>query len=146
MTTTWILVANASEAHLYAAQRAKLFNSSSNSTLSSVNDFIHPESREKGINLVADRSGHSGHGTFVESSDPKQVEADRFAKELAVALEQGRVSNQFQDLIIAAPAKFRGLLHKYINSQLDHLVSVNINRDYTKNGTKVLVKHLQEHL
>jgi len=144
MTTTWILVANASEAHLYTAQRAKLLNS--NSTLSSVNDFIHPESREKGINLVADRSGHSGHGTFVESSNPRQVEVDRFAKELVVALEQGRVSNQFQDLIIAAPAKFRGLLHKYINSQLNHLVSVNINRDYTKNGTKVLAKHLQEHL
>lgn len=144
MTTTWILIANASEAHLYTSQRAKLFNGSAE--LSLINNFSHPESRQKGLNLVADRLGHSGHGTFVEAAEPKQLEADHFAKELVSMLEQGRVNNQFQDLIIAAPSKFRGLLHKYINDHLQQLLSVNIDKDYTKDKANVLVKHLQEHM
>ena len=144
MTTTWILIANASEAFLYTSPRAKLFNG--NAELSLISRFDHPESRQKGLNLVSDKLGHNGHGTFVEASEPKQLQAEHFARELAVMLEEGRVSNQFQDLIIAAPAKFRGLLHKYINDQLGQLLSVNIDKDYTKDKVGILVKHLQEHL
>lgn len=144
MTNTWILVANASQAHLYSSPRAKLLNGESSLTL--VNQFAHPQSREKGSELVTDKLGHNGHGTFVEASEPKQHQAESFARELIALLEQGRVGLCFDDLIIIAPAKFRGMLNKYLNAPLNHMLSVNIDKDYTKDDAKELMQHLQEHL
>jgi protein required for attachment to host cells len=48
MSTTWILVANASQAKLYA-------NTGPKKGLKLVKDLKHPESREKASDLVSDR-------------------------------------------------------------------------------------------
>ena len=144
MAITWILVANASQAHLYSSTRAKLFNGKA--SLSLVNQFMHPQSREKGSELVTDKLGHSGHGTFVEASEPKQQEADSFARELITLLEEGRVKQRFEDLMIIASPKFWGMLNKYLNGPLNHMLSVNIAKDYTKDNPNQLMKHLREHL
>ena len=86
MTRTWILVANASVATVYS-------NEGPNKGLIRVKTLAHAASREKGSDLVSDRPGHSqsqgnGHGAFVAAKSPKEVEAQRFALELARA-EQG---------------------------------------------------------
>lgn len=144
MTTTWILVANASAADLYTTPRAKLLDNQS--SLQLINHLEHPQSREKGLDLVADKLGHSGHGTFVESSEPKQQQADLFARELAFLLEAGRVKKSFDDLIIIAPSRFLGLLHKHINGQLKQLISIDIDKDYTKTEPAQLVAQMQNYL
>jgi len=144
MTTIWILIANASEASIYTSPKAKLFNG--NTSLSLITHFTHPQSREKDSDLVADKLGHSGHGTLVDASDPKQLEAEIFAKELLEELEKGRIKNLFDDLMIVAPPKFSGLLNQYINGQLDQMLSLNIQKDYTKDKEQTLIAHLKEHL
>ena len=53
MAITWILVANASLAKLYA-------NLGPNKGLTLVTELIHPESRQKNGELVSDRSGAMG--------------------------------------------------------------------------------------
>ena len=73
MRNTWILVANASIARLYANHGPK-------KGLQLMKEMSHPESREKVSNLVSDRPGHNpgsgnGHGSFVPAADPKQHEA-----------------------------------------------------------------------
>ena len=50
MAITWILVANASQAKLYA-------NTGPKKGLALVKDLKHPESREKAADLVSDRPG-----------------------------------------------------------------------------------------
>ena len=45
MTTSWILVANASEARSFSANRIHLLNGN-NHALSLVKDYGHPESRK----------------------------------------------------------------------------------------------------
>ena len=56
MSITWILVANAAQAKLYA-------NQGPNKGVKLVSEYAHPESREKGSDLVSDRPGHyQGHG------------------------------------------------------------------------------------
>ena len=50
MAITWILVANASQAKLYA-------NAGPKKGLKLIKDMKHPESREKAADLVSDRPG-----------------------------------------------------------------------------------------
>ena len=140
MTTTWILVANASEATIYA-------NKGINKGLEKVAAFDHPESRKKGSDLVSDRPGHmqsagNGHGAYQPATDPKQNEHESFARELAQHIEQGRTSNQYKRLIVAAEPHFRGMLNGTFSGQVRSLISESLDKDYTKATGKELASHL----
>ena len=141
MSTTWILVANASQAKLYANHGPKR-------GLELVKELDHPESREKAANLVSDRPGHNqghggGHGTFVQATDPKEHEADRFALELARELEDGRVSNAYDRLILVSSPAFMGLINNKISTQVKGKLSESIEKDYTRLPVKELSGHLE---
>lgn len=141
MSTTWILVANASTARLYANHGVK-------KGMQLVKEMFHPESREKGSNLVADRPGHNpgagnGHGSFVPATDPKQNEAERFAQELSRELDQGRTANGYQRAILVAAPAFMGLLKGCLNNQVTKLVSESVEKDYTKATEKELAGYLE---
>jgi hypothetical protein len=85
MSITWVMVANASQAKLFS-------NTGPQRGLTLIKELLHPESREKTSNLVSDRSGSNagtGHGAFMQATDPKHHEAERFAQELTRELEQG---------------------------------------------------------
>lgn len=130
MSTTWILVANASMAKLYANHGVK-------KGLELVKEFSHPESREKASALVSDRPGHNpgsgnGHGSFVPAASPKEVEANRFAHELAHEVEHGRVANSYDRLILIAAAPFLGLLNTEFSQQVKSKLSDVVEKDYTK--------------
>lgn len=140
MSTTWILVANASIAKLYANHGAK-------KGLELVKEFSHPESREKASTLVSDRPGHNpgagnGHGSFVPASSPKEVEANRFAHELAQEVEHGRVQNIYDRLILVASAPFLGLLNSEFTQQVKHKLSDVVEKDYTKYTPKEISEQL----
>lgn len=139
MSTTWILVANASSARLYANQGPK-------KGLQLVKQFDHPESREKASDLVSDRPGQTrgnGHGAFVAATDPKQHEADRFALELSNELDQGRGANSYGRLILVASSPFMGMLNSHLSSHVRALASETIEKDYTKATEKELAGHLE---
>lgn len=149
MTTSWILIANASQAKIYKTARVKLFNG--DGALELVAEFGHPQSRQKNADLTADRSGkfqgqNTGSGTFNEAAVPKKVEADQFAKELIKKLNEGRNKNSYQDLIVVASPQFHGILNKHMQGPLEQMVSVNIEKDYTKIAEHDLLKQLQEYL
>ena len=144
MSTTWILVANASQAKLYANHGPK-------KGLELVKELEHPESREKAANLVSDRPGHmqsagNGHGAYVPPTDPKTHEAERFAQELAHELEAGRVNNAYDRLIISASANFLGMLNGRLSSQVKTKVSESIEKDYTRLPVKELSGHLESYV
>ena len=130
MAITWILVANASLAKLYA-------NLGPNKGLTLVKELIHPESRQKNGELVSDRSGAmgavgSGGGSMQPQPLPKQHEAKVFAQEIAQALYQGRTSNAFKRAILVAPPAFMGLLNAVIDGPTAQLITDRFEKDYTK--------------
>ena len=91
MSKTLVMIANASAARVFGYQAHEEF--------SLLKEFSHPESRQKGSDLVSDRPGHNegkggGHGAFVPSNNPKQVESERFAHELAGWLDDERKQNR----------------------------------------------------
>jgi protein required for attachment to host cells len=141
MSTTWILIANASSARIFANQGPK-------KGLQLVKQLDHPESREKASELVSDRPGHNqghgnGHGSFVPNTDPKHNEADRFALELSKELDHGRGANSYERLILVASSPFIGLLNGRLSSHVRALVSETIEKDYTKATEKELGGHLE---
>lgn len=147
MTTTWILVANASNARLYQTPKAKLLNGSA--ALALVREFDHPDSRKKAGDLVADKSGNFnnrvvGQGTFGEVTHPKRQEQDNFARELAKLLCDGQHRHSYDDLILVAPPQFHGLLHRYLNGSVEGLISLDIEKDYTSANESNLVQRLQQ--
>jgi len=137
MSITWILVANASTAHLYANYGPK-------KGLQKLKEFEHTASRDKGYHLASDRPGHyNDHGSFMPATDPKQNEAKHFALELAKELDHGRTANSYQRLILVASAPFIGLINNNLDSHVKALVSDSFEKDYTKSNKRQLTKHLE---
>ncbi|MCK2094779.1 host attachment protein [Thauera aromatica] len=130
MAITWILVANASLAKLYA-------NLGPNKGLTLVKELIHPESRQKNAELVTDRSGAmaangSGGGSMQPQTLPKQHEAKVFAQQIAQELYQGRAANAFRRAILVAPPAFMGMLNTVIDGPTAQLITDRFEKDYTK--------------
>jgi protein required for attachment to host cells len=141
MGNTWILVANASKAHLY-------LNDGPKKGLKKLKEFDHAASREKGSQLVSDRPGHNksrgnGHGAYVSQTEPKQHEAQHFAIELSRVLDHGRSTNEYQRLILVAPPAFMGELRSHMDNHTLNLVSDSFEKDYTKVPQKELHGHLE---
>ena len=71
MSTTWILVGNAARARLYE-------NTGIGKGLKLLSEFLHPQSRMKGVDLVSDRAGFvqgvgNGHAARQTATDRKSV-------------------------------------------------------------------------
>ena len=86
---TYILIADAAQARLFAAQRLS-------EPWRLVRVFAHPRSAAKAADLVADRPGRvrqsaDGRRSAMEPHmTPHDVEAEHFARELAGALEMAQ--------------------------------------------------------
>lgn len=144
MTMYWILVANASGAKIYAA--AKLHDE-----WQLVKELTHDASREKDMELVSGKLGtfpnvSRGSSSFVEPTDPKVFEEERFAHQLAEELNAGRTHNQYHKLILVAAPQFYGMLNKHCNPHVLALVTKNVEKDYAQFSEFEMLKHLREHL
>lgn len=151
MSTTWILIANASQAHIYEMHRARLFKSNGHAeeNLQLLETFEHAASRKKTGELVTDRVGNnrsSGHGAFAESTNPKAHEAEVFAKELMARLDVGRVAGKFDDVVLVASPGFHGLLQKHLSNPLSKQISRTLTKDYTSLSGRHLAEQLREQL
>ena len=144
MTTSCVVVANASTAQIYISPRAKLLNGHPKLTLHTSLD--EPQCRVKRAELVTDKAGAYGSGTFVESSDPKEHCKDSFAKHIAQILEKSRLRHEFDDLILIAPQAFDGKVKHNLSHSLKKLLSKNILKDYTHDTPEQLVAHMQDYL
>jgi protein required for attachment to host cells len=140
MAITWILVANASLAKLYA-------NLGPNKGLTLVKEMIHPESRQKNSELVTDRAGSmasagNGLGSKQSQTEPKTHQAKVFAQELAQELYRGRAKNAFGRAIVFAPPAFMGMLNSVLDSPTAQLITDRFEKDYTKTSEPKLKEHL----
>jgi protein required for attachment to host cells len=141
MNNTWVLVANASEAHLYTTERL-------GEEMSILQEFSHPESRAKGTTLASDRPGNnhsrgSNMGSMGDPVDPKEFEAKRFASELAKEMDKGRTAQAFRRLVLVAVPHFQGLLKSHLNEHTRAVVSNCINKNFTAFNSRELPERLK---
>lgn len=148
MTNTWIMVANASNANIYGVNDKDL-PTPKRFDIEVIHELTHPESRKKDEDITSDRLGNfrggfSGHGSFVDGTDPKEFAAESFAKELAQILEKGRTTHRYEKLIIISGPHFQGLLNKNLSEATKQLIMRTIDKDYTKDNVHELRIRLQK--
>ena len=142
MAITWILVANASLARLYA-------NLGPKQGLKLIKELVHPESRMKNAELSSDKAGSfqvssdSGRGSREQQTPPKLNAARNFAHALAKELYLGRSRNEFARAILVAPPAFMGMLNATLDGPTAHMVSDRLEKDYTKTREPDLCGHLE---
>ncbi|MGM0435418.1 MAG: host attachment protein [Pseudomonadota bacterium] len=140
-----IVVADASRARLFTTDSPK-------GDFKEVDTLINPEARLHDSDLTTDRPGrqadsmNSGRSAMEEHREPKEVEAQRFAKELADNLEHARSQGELDKLYIAAPPKFLGELRKHLKPELKAIVAEEIGKDFSQMSARELRKHFPERI
>ena len=124
---TWILLCEAS--------RARLFTHDGQGDLTEIMDFAHPGSRSHGLQMATDRPGRRSDGPGPHSSglsqetEPKEVEAQRFATLLAGVLKQGLNQHRFGELVLAAPPHFLGLMRQALDPQVTATLAATFDKN-----------------
>ena len=91
----WIVVASTVVARIYSVSACE-----HHKHLTLVKELEHPDGLKRDQDLVSDRAGHyqvgsSVHGSFSEH-DPKEIQNDKFAQEVAHFLDHARTDHQFK--------------------------------------------------
>lgn len=142
---TKILVANSSEALLYNAEELR------NKILGKeylIKKFEHLASRKKRHDLVEGDKGRvqkdssAMNSAYESKHDPKEVEFEHFALELAHQLCTVGHLNATDKLLIVAPAHFYNLIAKHWHHK--DVKIENLAKDYTKFNVKELSEVLRE--
>jgi protein required for attachment to host cells len=142
MTVTWVVTADSSKAVFFEVDRI-------GGEFRPVRSLAHEEATLKGQDLTTDRPGRafdsSGQGRHAMSSqvDPRQHEADVFAREVSETLELGRTRGNFGRLIVLAPPDFLGRLRKTITSAANKLVVESVPKSVVGLGAEEIRKRLK---
>jgi protein required for attachment to host cells len=142
---TWILLADAGNARLYASNKL-----ASDWTL--VREFSHPEARQHAADLVSDKQGETrqsatGARSAMEPRTPlKKKEAEKFAHELAEALQKGLDQQAYERLVLVAAPHFLGLLREALPARVSEKISDVVEKDYLHLDEPKLKERLEEQL
>ncbi len=115
-----------------------------------VTQWDHPESREKGIDLMTDRQGHyqahmthTARGAYEAHMGPRKQEKDQFARILVNYLEDCQKHDSLDHVTIIAPAHFWGLMEKHLSKRMSSIIDEVIQKDYTSLSQKEIKAVLQ---
>jgi len=155
-STTWILVCDASRARLFSEiSRARSY--------ALVASFEHPECRRRVSDLVADAQGRKpvggsrgagvrgrpggffGRPGVEQATLPKDVEAIKFARDLAATLERGLDDHAYDALVLTAPPRFLGQLLETISEQVRRRLSRTIDKDLSLLPPRDVEKRVRAH-
>lgn len=129
----WVVATNSNLCRIYEFDRKSI-------TL--VKELKHPESRpKKSEYLTSDRPGHyktdsAVHGAYQPHTDPKEIELEKFSRDISHELNQGRNKNAYEALVIISTPHMNGTLMKHLDKHVKELVKKEIHKD---------VMHLQDH-
>jgi protein required for attachment to host cells len=157
-TTRWILICDAS--------RARIYNQHGHSKeYELVQTLEHPESRSHVRDLVTDAHGRKPVGVPLGSNygrrsvslgfgrpgaepdtNPKDVEAQKFARHLSSALEKGLNEHAYESLILVAPPRFLGILMATLNDEVAKHVERRVPKDLAKTNELELPRRVSEEL
>lgn len=137
---TWILVADRA--------RARIFETGVGDSLSEVACFTEPAARAGESALTTHRlptvnesMGYARHSIEPHTQLRDKIAAN-FARLLCNALDAGRNEGRFEKLVLVAPPRFLGALHKALGEALRERVVREIRHDFTE----LPARDLQERL
>ena len=137
----WLVVANGA--------RARVLEASGGGGYDHVADLVHPQSRQKGVELDADRPGHvtsgahgSGSAEYRPRLQPHERELQHFAEELAALLDAGVADGRCAGLILVVSNPFLGHLKARLGAQSRERVLRSVAHDYTALSDSELAQRL----
>lgn len=145
MKSTWIVVANNSQARFFTAE-------TESSPLTEVETLTHQEGRLHDKEITSDLPGKiKGEGgsdshAFEQATDPKQHEAEHFAHQVASYLEAAHNAHKFEQLLLVADPSFLGLLRNQISEQLRKLICFQLDKNITTETPAEIRLHLPKYL
>lgn len=141
---TWILVADASRARIFSADKAL-------SPLQEIRALTSPEARLHEGDLVTDKGGRDrnpgvgAHGFSVED-EHKQDNAERFASLVCQELEAARNAGEFRKLYVVAAPSFLGMLRRHQSSSLRQMVAGELDKNLSTQDAASIRKCLPDYL
>jgi protein required for attachment to host cells len=140
----WVITANAIACRIYDYKKSP-------AELTLIKEIFHPENRlKKEEFLTSDKPGHyksssSNRGAFSPRTDPKEVEIDNFARQIAKEMDAGRKMNAFNKIILVTPPHMEGLIFQHADKHVKDMVINNIKKDPQHFSEKDLLKYLKEY-
>jgi protein required for attachment to host cells len=130
----WFIAANAIACRIFEYDKHA-------EKLTLINEINHPENRlKKEEFLTSDKPGHyksgTSRGAYEPRTDPKEVEIDNFARQIATELNQGRNAAAYKKLIIMTTPEMEGLLFRHVDKHVKEMIRNTIQKD---------PQHLKEH-
>jgi protein required for attachment to host cells len=141
---TWILVADASRARIFTAEKAL-------SPLLEIRTLTSPEARLHEGDLVTDKGGRDrnpgvgAHG-FSTEDEHKQDNADRFAALVCQELETARNAGEFRKLYVVAAPGFLGKLRHHQSTSLRQMVAGEMDKNLSTQDAASIRKCLPDFL
>ena len=141
MADIWVLVADSSEARIYAARHMR-------SPLTLVDTMIHAVGRAHARDLGSDSPGrvHDRMGPARHSIDAGQQvkieERSRFAREIAERLEAAHRQKRFARLVVMAAPAFLGVLRESFHKPVTEAIVAEIPKDLVAQDPAAIQAHL----
>ncbi|HEV8052904.1 MAG TPA: host attachment protein [Parachlamydiaceae bacterium] len=139
---TWVLVADKCQ--------AKIFRIVKFPKIEEISHLEHPASGLLNQDLISSKPGRSFQSTgtarsaYQSETEPKQVEAIKFATEIAQMLYKASNNGEFDSLYIVANPSFLGLLRQHINPQIQKHIVAEIHKELTSSNTEAIEQHLAD--
>jgi len=116
--------------------------------LTLLKEIQHPENKLKNIDITSDRQGHykassDGRGAYSPHMDAKDVEIDNFSREIATELNQERLKNNCEGIIMIALPHMKGLIFQHLNKHVKEMVLNNFEKDLLNLKEEELIDFLQ---
>lgn len=126
---SWLILANSG--------CMKLFRFQSNTRkLTQAETTLFPERHLKSHDVNSDKQGRTmnakvahGSSAYEPHKDLKKVEEERFAKEIALFLNQSATKKEFDRLYLAISKEFWGILKTYLSQDVMAKVAEEIHKD-----------------
>lgn len=140
----WVVAANSIACRIYNYNKNP-------GKLTLVKEIFHPENRlKKEEFLTSDKPGHyksssSNRGAYSPRTDPKEVEVDNFARQIAKEIDSGRTSGAYEKLIVMTTPHMDGLIFRHVDKHVKNMVSNNIQKDPQNFSEHELLNYLHEH-
>ncbi len=137
MESTWFIVADRSQAHLFEVSGTRL-----RPTLTPIETL---ESQTARPDRRASLSSSSGRRDLLSEGRGAQEQDQKFVRQVVERLTQAQHRKQFGRLVIAAPADFVGRLRDAARSSLQKVVVREIIGDYTNDTVHALQERARRH-
>jgi protein required for attachment to host cells len=136
----WVINSNSNTCRIYKYNKSK-------AQLDLVKELMQPENRLHNSDLTSDRPGRyqSGdvHGAYAPASDPKKVKIDDFLRDVARELNEQRVKQNFEKLILIAPSHQNGILMSHMDKHVKNMIISNIQKDLLHLNDRELLSVLE---